>query len=149
MLGLFFGTFGTTIGGIIGVKLKNTTNKSLSFILSFASGLMMSIVCFDLIPEALELAEFSKVITGITFGIITMIICDIIVQNKLRTKKNTILKTGIAVGIGLALHNIPEGLAIGSGFEASLKLGYSLAITIAIHDIPEGRFQSRHQVGNA
>lgn len=138
MLGLFFGTFGTTIGGIIGVKFKNTTNKSLSFILSFASGLMMSIVCFDLIPEALELAEFSKVITGITFGIITMIICDIIVQNKLRTKKNTLLKTGIAVGIGLALHNIPEGLAIGSGFEASLKLGYSLAITIAIHDIPEG-----------
>lgn len=110
MLGLFFGTFGTTIGGIIGVKLKNTTNKSLSFILSFASGLMMSIVCFDLIPEALNLAEFSKVITGITFGIITMIICDIVAQNKLRTKKNTLLKTGVAVGIGLALHNIPEGL---------------------------------------
>ena len=111
MLGLFFGTFGTTIGGIIGVKFKNTTNKSLSFILSFASGLMMSIVCFDLIPEALELAEFSKVITGITFGIITMIICDIVAQNKLRAKKNTLLKTGIAVGIGLALHNIPEGLS--------------------------------------
>lgn len=54
LLGLFFGTFGTTIGGIIGIKFNNASNKLLSFILSFASGLMMAIVCFDLIPEALR-----------------------------------------------------------------------------------------------
>lgn len=54
LLGLFFGTFGTTIGGIIGLRFKNASNKLLSFILSFASGLMMAIVCFDLIPEALR-----------------------------------------------------------------------------------------------
>lgn len=82
----------------------------------------MSIVCFDLIPEALKISEFSIVITGITIGIIVMIICDILVQSKLTKKKNSLLKTGLAVGIGLALHNLPEGLAIGSGFEASLKL---------------------------
>lgn len=124
ILGLFFGTFGTTIGGFIGLKFNNTSKKMLSFILSFASGLMMSIVCFDLIPEALEIAEFGTVITGITYGIVIMIVCDVFVQNKLKTKKNTLLKTGLAVGIGLALHNLPEGLAIGSGFEASLKLRF-------------------------
>ena len=125
LLGLFFGTFGTTLGGIIGIKFKNTSNKFISFILSFASGLMMSIICFDLIPEALGISEFSNVITGIVLGIAIMVVCDIIVQNKLSNKhfgKNTLLKTGIACGIGLALHNFPEGLAIGSGFEASLKL---------------------------
>ena len=53
LLGLFFGTFGTTIGGILGVVIKKNSNKFLSFILSFASGLMMSVICFDLIPEAL------------------------------------------------------------------------------------------------
>ena len=37
LIGLFFGTFGTTLGGIIGVCLKSTSNKFLSFILSFAS----------------------------------------------------------------------------------------------------------------
>ncbi len=37
LLGLFFGTFGTTIGGIIGVLFKKTSNKFLSFVLSFAS----------------------------------------------------------------------------------------------------------------
>ena len=34
MLGLFFGTFGTTLGGIIGVRFQNPSNKILSFILS-------------------------------------------------------------------------------------------------------------------
>lgn len=37
LIGLFFGTFGTTLGGIIGVAFKNTSNKFLSFILSMAS----------------------------------------------------------------------------------------------------------------
>lgn len=101
-------------GGIIGLKFNHTSKKILSFILSFASGLMMSIVCFDLIPEALKIAEFGTVITGITFGIFVMIVCDMIVQNKLKTKKSSLLKTGIAVGIGLALHNLPEGLSIRS-----------------------------------
>ena len=31
LIGLFFGTFGTTLGGIIGVWLKATSNKLLSF----------------------------------------------------------------------------------------------------------------------
>ena len=156
ILGLFFGTFGTIIGGIIGIKLKRNSNKFLSFILSFASGLMMAIICFDLIPEALNISNIINVILGILIGIITMIFCDLIVQKRLKTKEmnikkkktkeNELLRTGIIVSIGLAIHNFPEGLAIGSGFEASLKLGLGLAIAICLHDIPEGRFQSRHQL---
>lgn len=144
ILGLFFGTFGTTLGGIIGVCFKNTSNKFLSFILSFASGLMMSIICFDLIPEALGISGIPDVILGVVIGIIAMILCDLSVQkkftynNKMTTKNNTLLKTGIIVSIGLAIHNFPEGLAIGSGFESSIKLGLSLALAICLHDIPEG-----------
>lgn len=141
LIGLFFGTFGTTLGGIIGVFMKGTSKKFLSFILSLASGLMIAIVCFDLIPEALSISKIPTVILGILFGVILMIMCDILVAkkfNKNTTKMNSLLKTGIVVSIGLALHNFPEGLAIGSGFGASIKLGYSLAIAILLHDIPEG-----------
>lgn len=143
LIGLFFGTFGTTLGGIIGVTFKKNSNLFLSFILSLASGLMTAIVCFELIPEALGISNMFNVIIGIVAGIILMIICDIFVEKKFSNTRNfknnsTLLKTGIIVSIGLAIHNFPEGLAIGSGFEASLSLGYSLAIAIALHDIPEG-----------
>ena len=120
---------------------------------------MTSIICFELIPEALAISNLVTVLLGIILGIVMMIICDIFVDkvfnkrsitaNKKSRKKrnietnsyidkNKLLKTGIIVSIGLAIHNFPEGLAIGSGFEASIKLGLSLAIAICFHDIPEG-----------
>ncbi len=142
IIGLFFGTFGTTLGGIIGVLFKRHSNKFLSFILSLASGLMTAIVCFELIPEGLKISNVQTILFGIVIGIILMIMCDVIVENKFKKvesdPKSSLLKTGIIVSIGLAIHNFPEGLAIGSGFEASITLGYSLAIAIALHDIPEG-----------
>lgn len=105
---------------------------------------MISIVCFDLVPEALEISSIPLIILGILLGVACMIACDILVQKKFNTSSyhakdtNSLLKTGIIVSIGLALHNFPEGLAIGSGFGASIKLGYSLALAILLHDIPEG-----------
>lgn len=74
-----------------------------------------------------------------------MLICESIVNkqyriNNLKNKKriSSLSKTGAVIGIGMAIHNFPEGLAIGSGFGASTTLGLSLAIAIALHDIPEG-----------
>lgn len=143
LLGLFFGTIGTTLGGLIGIFSKRNSNKFLSFVLAFASGLMLAVICFDLIPHSMEISSIYTTMLGIVLGIIIMIFCDNIVQKKFNTKSvsnrnASLLKTGIVVSIGLALHNIPEGLAIGSGFDASTTLGFSLAIAICLHDIPEG-----------
>lgn len=145
LIGLFFGTFGTTLGGLIGVFFKRPSSKFLSFILSFAAGLMTSILSFDLIPEALNISKIQNVILGILFGIISMFICNYIVDRKFEKENNInkndkadLLRAGIITSIGLAIHNFPEGLAIGSGFGASITLGYSLALAICIHDIPEG-----------
>ena len=86
LIGLFFGTFGTTLGGIIGIAFKSTSKKFLSFILALASGLMMAIVCFDLIPEALEITSIPNTLLGILLGIIIMIFCNVIVEKKLKIK---------------------------------------------------------------
>ena len=139
-LGLIFGMIGTTLGGVLGVFINFKTNKILSFILEFAAGLMTAIICFDLIPEALNIVSIGLCIIGIVLGIIAMIFCDNFINKlyKKNLKYNCLLKTGLIVGIGLTIHNFPEGLAIGSGFEVSESLGLSLAIAIAIHDFPEG-----------
>ena len=47
------GVVGTGLGGLIGVLLGNGSNKSISLLLSFAAGVMLSIVCFELIPESI------------------------------------------------------------------------------------------------
>lgn len=103
---------------------------------------MIAVICFELIPEALEISNLFISLIGILLGIMMMIMCDIYVDKKFSKKAKTandrLLKTGIIVSIGLAIHNLPEGLAIGSGYEASVKLGLSLAIAICFHDIPEG-----------
>jgi ZIP family zinc transporter len=68
-----------------------------------------------------------------------MIFCDNFIKNSKKIKsQNKFIETGIIVFLGLTIHNLPEGLAIGSGFETSTALGLSLAIAICIHDIPEG-----------
>lgn len=51
---------------------------------------------------------------------------------------SSVKHTGLAIALGIALHNFPEGLAVGSGYEAKASLGLSLAIAIMLHDIPEG-----------
>ena len=42
----------------------------------------MSVICFDLIPEALEISNITQTIIGIILGIIAMIFCDVIVDKK-------------------------------------------------------------------
>jgi len=39
--------------------------------------------------------------------------------------------------IGMALHNLPEGLAIGAGFALTPILGIMIALGIAAQDVPE------------
>lgn len=143
--GLIFGMIGTSVGGFIGAFIKLSSDKYLCFILEFAAGLMTAIICFDLIPESLNIIGISLCIIGIFIGILSMIYCNKLVNqysspfnSNLNYFKNSMFQTGIIIAIGLAIHNFPEGLAIGAGFESSNTLGLKLAIAIALHDIPEG-----------
>lgn len=106
---------------------------------------MLSVISFSLIPEGLKLSSnIFVVIIGIILGIFLMLIIKKFFDNSsklnLNIKSSNIefLKTGLIICIGIAIHNIPEGLAIGAGFDNSNKLGLSIAIAICLHDIPEG-----------
>ncbi len=49
-----------------------------------------------------------------------------------------LFKTGILVAIGIAIHNMPEGIAVGAGYAHTPQFGIFIAIAIALHNIPEG-----------
>lgn len=49
-----------------------------------------------------------------------------------------LLKTGMLVALGIAIHNTPEGIAVGAGYAHAPAFGIYIAIAITLHNIPEG-----------
>ena len=49
------GVIGTGLGGLIGAVLKRDSNKIVSLLLSFAAGIMLAVVCFDLMSQPIEM----------------------------------------------------------------------------------------------
>ena len=62
------GVGGTGLGGIIGALLQKDSKRVVSLLLSFAGGVMLSVVCFDLVMEAVE----TQVGLGIAVGSIAL-----------------------------------------------------------------------------
>ena len=142
LIGLSVGVLGTGLGGLVAFAIKRPSQKYLSFILGITSGLMLSIVCFDLLPEAFQLGHLYLGILGIGTGVLTIILLGTITPSFSRRNPTGVnedfIRTGILLGVGVALHNFPEGLAIGSSFMATKELGIGISIVIALHNMPEG-----------
>ena len=137
--GFIAGTVGTAAGGFLGCFISKTNRRINSFILEYSAGLMIAIVCFDLLPSAFEFSSLPCVLFGLLFGVAIMVLSDIFIDFHQYPKAvSSVRHTGLSIALGIALHNFPEGLAVGSGYEAKASLGISLAIAIMLHDIPEG-----------
>ena len=48
------GVGGTGLGGLVGALMQKDSKRTVSLLLSFAAGVMLSVVCFDLVTEAIE-----------------------------------------------------------------------------------------------
>lgn len=142
LIGLLAGILGTGSGGILALFIRNPKKSLLSFFLGFSGGIMLAIVLMDLVPEAIEIGNFIYTLLGLFLGALLLLILDERLPHfhlfEGQEETNSYVRTGVLLGLGIALHNLPEGIAIGSGYVASPSLGISLAITIALHNIPEG-----------
>lgn len=142
IIGASAGIIGTGIGGAMAFILDRPGKRFLSILLSFSSGLMIAVVCFDLLPEAFEIGSLFYGLLGTVLGVGAIIICEELINRYMKRQgirsSNKYIQAGILLGIGIALHNFPEGLAIGSGFTARTSYGWGIALIIALHDIPEG-----------
>lgn len=138
LMGLFVGIVGTGLGGLLGVFYTNPSKRFLSLAIATSGGLMLSIVCFDLLPEAFDISGLNYTLIGVAIGVIIVMVMEQIMQSKGEGKDFEYLRTGFLMGAAIALHNLPEGLAIGSSFMASQSVGLGMALVIGLHDFPEG-----------
>ncbi|MBR2028364.1 MAG: ZIP family metal transporter [Oscillospiraceae bacterium] len=77
------GVAGTGLGGIIGTLLQKDSNRIASLLLSFAAGVMLSVVCFDLAAEAVETnVGVITVIVSIAVGVMVIYLLNYIIDMK-------------------------------------------------------------------
>lgn len=129
----------TGLGGLIAIVIKNIPTSLFSSVLGFAAGIMIGISTFSLIPNSLE-AGVSYTILGFVLGGTIMFLLDVALPHthKSETEENMYFKMGIFIALGIALHNIPEGLAIGASNYISQETGFYNAIGIGLHNTAEG-----------
>ena len=142
LIGLLSGVLGTMSGGFAVLFIRKIKDQFLCIVLGISAGIMTVIVFLDLIPEAQEVGTTFTSILGLILGIGLIAFLDLkFPHHHFSLQKNgnaSYYKMGLLLSIGIALHNIPEGLAIGAGFIASDSLGYSLSILMALQNLPEG-----------
>ena len=131
-----------SLSTLIGLIFVKKTNKNIiTFSFAFASGVMISISIFDLIPESfIKLSIYFKtfptillVLIFISLGVIISMLIDKYINND-----NNIYRVGVISMIAVIIHNIPEGVATFIAGTIDIELGFTLAISIALHNIPEG-----------
>ncbi len=131
---------GQTLGSIIGL-IKKPRKSILHGSLAFAASVMLSISFFQLMPESIKMSSIYFATAFFIFGTVIFWIIDKILPHinpELMKKEKPSIKKSIAMlVIGMALHNLPEGLAIGAGFARSSMLGIIIALGIAAQDLPE------------
>ncbi len=172
------GVIGTGVGGLVGVLLNRDNNKIVSLLLSFAAGVMLSVVCFDLIIDCLECYQNNKISPYLTVLFVSVGYFVIWAFNDLIDKRtnnevkhidsshpktaddldelihmdhyvyhknsNTnLFIAGLVMMFAIALHNLPEGMVIGTSYSVNYQSifagsGFIMAIVIGFHNIPEG-----------
>lgn len=139
LYGLFAGLV-TGIGALISISISKITDKLLSVSLGFASGIMIGISTLTLIPSSLEMANAYLCIAGFIGGALFLFLVDISIPHihKVESECSTYTRMGYFIALGITLHNIPEGIAIGATNEISQQMGLMTAITIGLHNIAEG-----------
>lgn len=128
----------TTAGAMLLFIKRKWSNRSLAVFLGLASGVMTAVVVFDMLPSALLYYGRINAVIGIILGGALLFCVDKIVLSRVSHANKSLIGLGYLIMLGIALHDLPEGIAIALGSELKLRTGVVIALGIAIHNIPEG-----------
>jgi len=137
------GIVGTGLGGLIGALLQKDSNRIVSLLLSFAAGVMLSVVCFDLVVGAIETGVgVAVVISAIAFGVAVIYRLNRIIDKKTNPEVPHIDENHpkTADDLDELIHSDHlEQHYINNDSRFSLFVaGLVMACAIALHNVPEG-----------
>lgn len=129
----------TGVGALFSVAIKKPNKKLIGSALGFAAGIMLGISFFHLLLENTQKDKIMYLAIGLALGLAFMYLLEKLIPHSHGEKKeDDYLKMGYFIMLGIALHNFPEGLAIGASYGVSEKIGFTMAILIGLHNIVEG-----------
>jgi zinc transporter ZupT len=140
VLGAFVGIVPVAIGLMFYPALRGVGSRGMGFLLALTIGLL-AFLFVDSLEDALELAdEAATAFQGHVMVVLAATVSFLLlwaVGRRRGAPTGLALATYIALGIGL--HNLGEGLAIGAAFTAGAAgLGTFLVLGFTLHNITEG-----------
>jgi len=139
LVGFVATALGIGIGGGIAWFFKGF-RKSIAAIYALCGGLIVGLICFEIAPEAVRLGDGFVFILGLVTGVILFKLLHSTFHRNLvhsgAHQKETFLHTGYLLALGIALHNLPMGIILGTTSHS--LIGTSILHTLVLHNIPEG-----------
>ena len=137
------GVAGTGLGGLIGALLQKYSNRTVSLLLSFAGGVMLSVVCFDLITESIETGVgVLTVIAAIAIGVLVIYLLNDIIDNHANREVPHVdenhPKTHDDLDELIHSDHYKQHKANKDNKLSLFVAGLVMASAIALHNLPEG-----------
>ena len=137
------GVVGTGLGGLIGALLQKDSNRTVSLLLSFAGGVMLSVVCLDLVVEALETnVGVMMVIFSIALGVTVIYLLNYLIDRKTNPEIPHIdenhSKTADDLDELIHSDHLEHHYANHDRKFTLFIAGVVMASAIALHNVPEG-----------
>ncbi len=116
-------------------------------VLGFAGGLMLGVVGFDLLPEALHGA--AEHINGVPAALLLFVagfLAAHVVERLLALRQaehgahrpDQVPQLGIGAASAMVGHSIADGIAIGASFQVNEAVGLTVALAVVTHDFADG-----------
>lgn len=140
LLGIYVGVIPVALGMLWYPFMRRIDRKWMNAILALTVGLLIFLFV-DTILEALELAaELPGIFQGVPIVIFgTLFALGVLLAVSSRKGGSTPLAIAGYIALGIGLHNLGEGLAIGAAFATgAAALGSFLVIGFTLHNITEG-----------
>ena len=137
------GIVGTGLGGLIGALLQKDSNRTVSLLLSFAGGVMLAVVCFDLAVEAIETqVGIYPVIGSIALGVAVIYFLNWLIDRKTNPEVPHIdashPQTHDDLDELIHADHFREHYNHQDSRLALFVAGMVMACAIALHNVPEG-----------